>query len=315
MELTVARKEVVGTSIALLDLSPENGQPLPSWSPGSHIELKLPTDKGELVRQYSLCGPAESRDAWRIAVLREVSGRGGSAYVYDGVEKGQRLSVSGPRNNFAFNPRSQTTFIAGGIGITPILPMVQHAEKLRLDWRLIYLTRSRNRMIFLDQIDALPAARVILHHSGERGRLDLERTLSIQGKGDSIYACGPMRLLDDLETLKSSGNCQWDLHIERFENPNKAAPTGNTSFEVVLAKSGRRVLVSEGDTILKVLQRDGMDVPCSCRDGVCGTCEQRVLEGIPDHRDAVLSPEERKRNSHMMICVSRSLTPSITLDI
>lgn len=315
MDLTVVDKKIVGASIAVVDLAMPDGCPLPPWSPGSHIEVTLPTDQGALVRQYSLCAAEDDPSIWRIAVLREAKGRGGSAFICDRVERGQSLHVSGPRNLFEFTPRGRITFIAGGIGITPILPMVLRAERMSLDWRLIYLARERSNIVFAETIARLPQGRVSIHCSGESGRFDLAAEMGALGAQDSVYACGPMRLLDDLEALNAARGAAWSLHLERFENPNKAAAGPDAPFDVILARSNRRFTVQPGETILDVLSRNGVSVTASCRDGLCSTCEQRVVDGLPDHRDAVLTPEERKENAYMMICVSRSLTPTLTLDL
>jgi len=295
------------------DLTPADGQPLPEWDPGSHIELLLPHANGDMIRQYSLCGSLRNAHAWRIVVHREQHSRGGSAYLCDEVVDGQRLVARGPRNHFPFVPSPRLTLLAGGIGITPLLPMATAAQAAGCDWRLLYLARSEGEMSELDEIRRLTSERVTLHCSSERGRFDLAAWTRTLGPGEAVYACGPLRLLDDLEALHDRAS-PWRLHLERFENPNLAAGEPQ-SFEVVLARSGRSVHVNRDESILDVLLREGLDIDCSCREGVCGTCEQRVLQGVPDHRDAVLTTEERRQGTHMMICVSRATSPSITLDL
>ena len=168
-------------------------------------------------------------------------------------------------------------------------------------------------MSLLDEIRRLPAGRVMLHCSTDRGRFDLAAWVRTLGADDGVFACGPLRLLDDVEALHDRA-APWRLHLERFENPNLAAGE-HRAFEVVLARSRRSLHVGSRESILDVLLREGMPLDCSCREGVCGSCEQRVLQGVPDHRDAVLTTEERRQGTHMMICVSRAITPSITLDM
>lgn len=312
-ELVVARRSAAAERSVALELAAADHSELPPWQPGCHIDLLLPHEGGEWVRQFSLCGPLQERRRWRIVVHREAHSRGGSACLCDQVVAGQVLRVRGPRNNFPFTPAPRLTLLAGGIGITPLLPMAEAAQAAGCDWRLIYLARSEAEMSLLPEIRGLPAERVRLHASGTMGRLDLAAWRRGLATGEAVYACGPLRLLDDLEKLADAGP-PWQLHLERFENPN--AQLGEQhGFEVVLARSGRSVRVAGDESILEVLLREGMDLDCSCRDGVCGSCEQRVLQGQPDHRDAVLTAEERREGKHMMICVSRALTPSITLDL
>jgi len=259
--LVIRRRQPAGRTSVAIELASAADSPLPAWDPGSHIELVLPADEGDLVRQYSLCGKPCDADVWRIVVHREAHGRGGSAWLCDNANVGRRLRARGPHNHFPF----------------------------------------------------VPSPRMTLHASGDQGRFDLASWTKSLGAADAVFACGPLRLLDDLEVLHERGS-PWRLHIERFENPDVTARNGN-AFEVVLDRSGRSVRVGTGESILDVLLREGFDIDCTCREGVCGTCEQRILQGVPDHRDAVLTAEERRQGTHMMICVSRSSTPSITLDL
>ncbi|MDR3454744.1 MAG: PDR/VanB family oxidoreductase [Rhodoferax sp.] len=312
-ELVVQRRYASARQTVAFELANADGLALPDWAPGSHIDVVLPLANGELVRQYSLCGPVDNARLWRIVVHRERHGRGGSAYLCDQLVEGQRLYVRGPRNNFPFVPSPRLTLLAGGIGITALLPMVAAAQDAGCDWRLLYLARSQADMSLLDEICRLPPERVTLHCSADRGRLDLAAWTRTLGPEEAVFACGPLRLLDDLESLHDH-TARWQLHLERFENPNFAQGE-HRAFEVVLARSGRSVRVNSEESILDALLREGLALDCSCREGVCGSCEQRVLQGVPDHRDAVLTADERRQNTHMMICVSRATTPTIMLDL
>jgi ferredoxin-NADP reductase len=314
MELQVRARTAASTRCVLLELALPQGGLLPLWTPGAHIELTLEVGGQTLVRQYSLCGDCADTQLWTIAVLREHNSRGGSAFLCDQLQVGHILRCSGPRNHFAFAPKAQRVrLVAAGIGITPLLSMAHAAQQQGCDWQLIYLVRERADACLALALQALPAHRVQIYCSAERGRFDLAQWSAGLDAQDSVYACGPLRLLDDLSALQEA-RPSWALQLERFENPNKAMGA-DSSFELVLARSGQRLTVGAGETMLGVLRRHHIDVPWSCSDGVCGTCEQAVLAGTPDHRDAVLSVAERCANTHVMVCVSRSLSPSLTLDL
>lgn len=313
IELVVRSRAETGQTNVVFELVAADGADLPAWTPGAHIELILDLGGRELVRQYSLCGESFTGPVWRIAVHRENESRGGSAYLCDDLRVGARLRARGPRNNFHFAPDRRVTLLAAGIGITPILPMALEAQARGYDWRLLYLVCERADVSLAQTLAILPPERVSFHYSAEVGRMDLANWTRGLGEGDSVYLCGPLRLLDDMAALHEARPA-WKLHLERFENPNRDVGESR-AFELVLGRRGRTLRVGPHESILDVLRREGVDLPWSCCDGVCGTCEQTVLEGLPDHRDAVLSPEERKANRHIMVCVSRSLTPSLTLDL
>lgn len=313
IEVEVVAKARSGDRIFTFDLAAVDGGDLPPWTPGSHIELRWELGGQEYIRQYSLCGESFSGPRWRIAVLREKNSRGGSAYLCDQVHVGARLQVRGPRNNFFFVPDQRVTLLAAGIGITPILSMAFEAEAKGCDWRLLYLVCERSDLGLRDSLEKLPKERVSYHYSAEVGRMNLDEWTRGLGVGDSVFVCGPLRLLDDMVSLHEV-RPSWKLHLERFENPNKDVGEGK-AFDLVLARSGKTFRIQPNESILEVLRRNGMNLEWSCCDGVCGTCEQVVLDGVPDHRDAVLTAQERQSNRHMMICVSRSITPSLTLDL
>lgn len=318
--LIVQRRTPAGARSVAFDLQAADGDGLPPWTPGSHIELILPLADGDAVRPYSLCAETFDGPIWRIAVLRETQSRGGSAYLCDQVRVGDTLLARGPNNHFAFAPSPRVRLLAGGIGITPLLGMARTCIAQGRDWYLTYMARNAADMNMAHDIEQLPKSRVDLYFSGEKGRLDLREWVRGLDSQDSVYACGPMRLLDDMELLRTQiiaerpSRDHWRLHLERFANPNLRIGESD-EFEVVLARSNRRLRIGKGETILAALKRAGIDAPNSCCEGVCGTCEQAVLAGIPDHRDAVLSDSERQQGKYMMICVSRALSSSITLDL
>jgi ferredoxin-NADP reductase len=298
--------------VVAVRLRSPDGTPLPEWRPGAHLDLHLP---GGLVRQYSLCGDPADRSAWRIAVLRDPESRGGSTAVHERLRPGELLQVVGPRNNFPLADAPAYLFIAGGIGITPLLPMIGEVAAAGARWRLLYGGRTRASMAFVDELTAL-GDRVEVRPQDEYGLLDLDGALASAEPGTQIYCCGPEPLLRALEE-----RCRaWPagaLHVERFAPKALPAPdpAGEIAFEAVLQRSGRTVAVPPGRSILEALEDAGLDPLNSCREGICGTCETKVVEGLPDHRDSLLSEEEQAENATMMICVGRALSPRIVLDL
>lgn len=312
LTLRVQQMTCEAEGVLSLRLQDDQGTDLPEWTPGAHVDLLLP---GVITRQYSLCGDLDDRSGWRIAVLREPVSKGGSQAVHEAVRPGDLVEVIGPRNNFTLHPAPSYRFIAGGIGITPILPMIQSAEASGAEWSLLYGGRSRSSMAFVDQLQALgPRARVC--PQDEVGLLDLESALGNPGDGTLVYCCGPEPLLTAVED-----RCrQWppgSLHVERFKaiRRSEADDGAESSFTAVLERSGFEVEVPPGRSILQALEDAGLTPDNSCREGICGTCETKVIQGTPDHRDSLLSAEERAENASMMICVGRALSERIVLDL
>ena len=290
-------------------LESADGNPLPQWTPGSHLDLHLPN---ALVRNYSLCGQVGVA-AWRIAVLREPDGGGGSAFVHDSLRVGAVISAHGPRNNFVLEPADPYLFIAGGIGITPILPMVAHAEAAGIPWKLLYGGRSRASMAFSDEL-APYGDRVLIHPQDEAGLLPLDQTLASPVVGRLVYCCGPPSLLAAAEVAMGAWP-QGSLVIERFHPVvHEHDAKGDVTFEVVAQRSNISVRVVPGQSVLAALEAQGVDIPNSCREGICGTCETRIVEGVADHRDSLLSDDERASMATLMPCVSRSVGPRLVLD-
>jgi ferredoxin-NADP reductase len=307
--LVVADKTHVADDIVSLTLRHPNGDPLPAWQPGAHIDVHLTAG---MTRQYSLCGDPLERGYYRIAVLREAAGRGGSAYVHDHLQAGSHVAIGLPRNHFALKPAVRYLFIAGGVGITPILPMVAAAQAAGAQWRLIYGGRTRSSMAFLDEL-ARYGDKVTLVPQDEQGYIDVDRCLSTLTIDTRVYCCGPESLLAAVES--SSRPHAVRLHMERFA-PKPTSDTGSdTEFEVELERAGVCVTVPPSTTVLEAVEKAGISVPSSCREGTCGTCETSVLAGTPDHRDSLLTDDERATGEVMLICVSRSLTRKLVLDL
>ena len=310
-ELVVESAVAVATDVVALTLADPSGEPLPPWTPGAHVDLIM---GDELVRQYSLCGdPADSRHV-RIAVLREPNSRGGSVYVHEKLTPGATVRVRGPRNHFALVGAPRYRFVAGGIGITPLLPMIAEADAAGADWTLLYGGRARSSMAFVDEL-ARYGARVTLAPQDEVGLLDLDGLLGTSEPDTLVYCCGPEPLLAAVEArcaMWPSGA----LHLERFAAKEASPPpAGERAFELVLARSGLTLDVPPDRSVFDVIQDAGVSVLGSCHEGICGTCEQIVLDGEVDHRDSILSEDERTANETMMICVSRCRTDRLTLDL
>ncbi|KOV62077.1 ferredoxin [Streptomyces sp. MMG1121] len=304
--MVVARREFVAEGTLSLTLRHPLGRQLPAWEPGAHVDLLLGP---ALARQYSLCSDPADRSAWRIAVLRERTGRGGSAHVHEELGEGGKVRVRGPRNRFPLEPAPRYRFVAGGIGVTPLLPMLAAAEAAGAAWSLLYGGRSRASMAFAGEL-ARYGDRVTLAPQDETGLLDLAPVLDDVPDGTLVYCCGPGPLLDAVEERCPAGR----LRVERFQPmPQRAGP--DEQFEVVLARSGRALTVAPEVSVLDAVRAAGVEVLYSCTEGTCGTCETEVLEGSPDHRDSVLSEEERAAGDTMMICVSRCRGARLVLDL
>ncbi len=317
LQTRVLKKIRLSDRVVGLTLGLQNGGALPAWEPGAHIELELAVPQAEpLYRQYSLCGQQANTHEWQIAVLKEEAGRGGSAYIHDVLQEGDALAVSIPKNHFPFAASSKCFFIAGGIGITPIVPMVQAAAAAGLDWQLLYLARNAADFIFLQELQQMDAARITAHASNQDGLFDLQAALNALDEQTVVYSCGPQALLDALESYhQEQTHLAWHLVLERFSVDTSASQLQGKRFAVTLQKSGKRIEVASDETILSALKREGVRVKCSCQNGTCGTCETVVISGLPEHRDFVLSKEERQLNETMMICVSRALSDELVLDL
>jgi len=295
-----------------LILADPAGRRLPDWEPGAHIQLHLPSGR---TRQYSLYGGGRDGTQYKIAVKDVEGGRGGSREIHSSLRLGNLLKASAPANNFALETAQRYIFIAGGIGITPILPMAE-AVRDGASWHLYYAGRSLASMGLLDEVRRLPQANVTLAPGD--GTLQLPDIISRAEAGTLVYACGPSTMLDELGVLCGERQ-DISLRIERFTAPASTAQTSDASsnkpFEVVMKRSGRRVVIPADSTILAELLKIDPNIRYSCCEGFCGTCETKVIEGLVDHRDSLLTEEERQSNRTMMICASRALGDVLVLDI
>jgi ferredoxin-NADP reductase len=312
VEVRVNEIARISAGVAQITLGAVGPAPLPDWTPGAHIDV---TFSNGVTRQYSLCGdPGRDRE-YQIAVLREPDSRGGSSYAHEQLQVGDNLLVSLPRNHFELRRAESYRFVAGGIGITPLFPMIRSVAAAGRDWQLLYGGRTRDSMAFLDQLAAY-GPRVIVRPQDEFGLLDLQSFLGSPQEGTLVYCCGPEPLLAAAESVCTT----WPpgaLRVERFSprEDQPPDPSVQRTFDVVCQRSGVTVTVRPGVSILEAVRAAGVQAASTCQEGTCGTCETAVIEGIPEHHDEVLDDEEKAENTSMMICVGRSLSPTLVIDL
>ena len=310
--LRIADKRPAAAEIEFFELRDEKGGDLPPFTAGAHISVKTPS--GEL-RKYSLCNDPQERDRYCIAVKREANGRGGSIDLIDNAKLGDEIEVSQPRNDFELIPGQQYIFVAGGIGITPILSMIRHIRASGLGkFKLYYLTRSPEMTAFLDELKA-PELRgmVTIHHDGgdPDKAFDLWPVLEKPGMAQ-LYCCGPRGLMAAVRDMSGHWSSA-KIHFEDFTPPGAMTTPEDVPFTIRLARSGAVLDVLVGQTILEVLRAHGHDVPSSCESGTCGSCRTKLIAGEVDHRDLALADYEKADN--IMVCVSRAMGGEIILDL
>jgi len=301
--LTIADRQVVARdeNVVALTLAASDGSPLPPWHPGAHLDVHLPSGR---VRQYSLCGNPDQHSTYRIAVRRIPDGGGGSIEIHDQLAVGATVTTSGPRNAFPFSvpgygsPARTVRFIAGGIGITPILPMLGLAQRLGVDWSMVYVGRSADSIPFLDEVRRF-GDRITIRTDDICGIPDADDLLGDCISGTTVYACGPAEMISTIR-LPLIGRNDVELHFERFA----AAPVVDGEPFTVSAAS-TEVSVAADETLLGALRQAGVAAPYSCQQGFCGTCRTRVLSGEVQHRDTLLTAAERDSGT-MLTCVSRA---------
>jgi ferredoxin-NADP reductase len=313
--LRVTDRHVVAhdENVVALTFVAADGKPLPRWHPGAHIDIHLPSG---LLRQYSLCGDPDITDSYRIAVRRIPDGGGGSIEVHDALSVGATVTTHGPRNAFPLtvpgygSPTRRFRFIAGGIGITPILSMLGLAKRLGVDWSMVYVGRTRDSLPFVDEVVGF-GDRVLIRTDDETGLPTAAELLGDCPAGTAVYACGPAPMLTSIRA-ELAGRDDVELHFERFAAP---PVVDGKEFSVTVASTGVEVRVGADETLLAALNRSGVHTQYSCQQGFCGTCRTRVLAGTVDHRDTLLTEPEHD-NQMMLICISRAADGSdLTLDI
>ncbi len=312
-QLRISRVTHETDAIMSITLASSDGSPLPEWTAGAHIEIVLPSGRA---RQYSLCGDPSDRSRYEIAVLREDEGQGGSVELHSLAAIGQMLDVREPRNNFPLLPADHYLFLAGGVGITPILPMIAQADAASAHWRLVYGGRSRRSMAFLERLAAYDTARVDVIAQDEKGLPPLAEELDRVSSSGQVYCCGPTGMIGAITDLHVASGRGTQLHVERFTaDPDAVVDKRGEAFKVELARTRVAVPVGPDETILDAIRPVVANVPFSCGEGYCGSCETTVLSGEPDHRDTYLTDEEKAVDDTMMICVSRSRSALLKLDL
>ncbi|WP_374946583.1 PDR/VanB family oxidoreductase [Agreia sp.] len=307
----VSRLDDVADGVKAIEFRAADGSELPGWTPGAHLDVVV---RDGLERQYSLCGDPADRRSYRIGVLREEGGRGGSLAMHSELAVGSPIRLRGPLNHFELVPARRYLFIAGGIGITPIVPMIRAAEATGATWALAYAGRTRRTMAFLDELEREFGDRVRSYTADVDARMEVASLVAEADDDTLVYCCGPARLLAAVEDA-SVDLPHGSLHLERFEARDAGAPLLDDSFEVELALSGEMLTVPPDRSILDVVEEAGVLVLSSCREGTCGTCETPVVSGEVDHRDSVLTLDEQEDNEVMMICVSRAACPRLVLEL
>lgn len=310
-EARVTEKLQASPDVVVLTLQSPGDGDLSSWTPGAHVDIALPNG---LVRQYSLCGSPEDLSTYRVGILRDPGSRGGSTYIHDELSVGDTVLLRGPRNHFELVPSSRYVFIAGGIGVTPLIPMATAALHAGHVIEFIYCARSRAAMPFLSELEERFGDRLRVHADDESGLFDLEGLFRQPRPDTLVYVCGPTPFLD--ATIRATND--WPsgaVHFERF-SALELDEDSNVPFDVELARDGRVLSVPADHSLLAVLNDNGIRVLSSCAEGTCGTCEVAVLGGDRIvHRDAVLSPEEQASGEMMMVCVSRCAGGRLLLDL
>lgn len=319
LSVRVASKEPVAQDIISIELVDPAGAQLPEFAPGAHIDVHLP---GGLIRQYSLLNDSSQRASFQIGVLLEPESRGGSIILHRQVQAGDMLQISRPRNHFGLVPAAgHSLLFAGGIGITPILCMARRLRAQQAGFMLHYSVRTRARAAFLDDIEAFVQTGHALVHFDDQPEtaLDFASVLSGAGPETHIYICGPAGYIDKVSGhARDAGISPDRIHVEHFALAEADKPVigdHDVAFQVKLASTGEVFDIPADETITSALDRQGVYIPVSCEEGICGTCLTGIVEGIPDHRDTYLTDDEHAANDQFMPCCSRSRTPMLVLDL
>lgn len=307
--------ELAADEILSFILRPTDVQHEIAIDPGSHVDVHLPNG---LMRSYSLSNGLGQRSAYRLTIARDVASRGGSTYMHDNLRVGQVIEISAPRNNFKLDENAGlSVFFAGGIGVTPFIPMVTRLNEQGRAWRLHYCVRDRSRAALMDELETLSAhgnGELIPNFDDTDGFFDLQGALNTLPVDAHVYCCGPIGMLDAFRNgATARGLPPENIHFEYFNADVHSATEGG--FTLVLEKSKKEIDVDAGETILQALIKHGVSMSYSCEEGICGACETAVISGQPDHRDMILSDKEKNENKTMMVCCSGSKSARLVLDL
>jgi len=313
IDVVISKREDQGDAVAVFELTPQEGQALPAFEAGAHVDVHVTPD---MVRQYSLSNDPAQSGSYRLGILKDPNSRGGSEAIHANFQAGTALQISAPRNHFPLNTDAErSVLIGGGIGITPMLTMAYTLKAQGKPFELHYCARSRSSAAFLDELAAQFGDAVILHFDdeGDTQRFHPEQVLAPAADGSHMYVCGPSGFMDwVIASAETTGYAKDNIHFEYF---NVDVDTSGASFEVYAEQSDVTVTVGEEQTIVDALAEAGIKVDVSCEQGVCGTCLCDVIEGTPEHKDKFLTEEEREDNDQIVLCCSRSLSDRLVLDI
>lgn len=310
LPLRVTRVTWEAEGVVGVRLSAPDGSPLPPWEPGAHIDVRLPSG---LTRQYSLCGDPQDRRHYEIAVRLEAAGRGGSAEIHGTALIGRQLVVTEVRNHFPLETANEYLLIAGGIGITPLVPMARALAARGAEWAAVYCGCDAETMAFRQELAAAGGDRVRFVDTAKEPRPDLKALISGLGPGAVVYCCGPNSLLDSVTEICEAAGARCET--EHFGLATLRPSEAGKEVELELRRSGTTVVVAPETTLLQAIREAGVEIESDCEEGYCGTCETRVLEGDPDHRDVVLSKAERASGRTFLPCVSRACGRKLVLDL
>ncbi len=311
IKVIVSRKAAITSRVCLLTLSAADGSALPSWTPGAHIDLILAND---MIRQYSLCGKL-GKDTYQVAVQLEAEGRGGSKYIHEFLQEGAELTISEPRNHFPLvEGNSPCVLFAAGIGITPFLPMIEQCQGHNRNFILHYAVARADDSLLSDEYAALK--NVILHDKAiKQERLNIALALAAVPPEAHVYVCGPGSFINDVLALAADAGIAGNRLHREFFTAEPIDHSNDGSFEVEITSTGQIIQVGENDTILNALEDEGLFIPVSCEEGVCGTCVTRLLGGEADHKDVFLTDEEKAHMDQIAVCCSRAKSARLVLDL
>lgn len=316
LEVKVAEKKLVAHDIIAFELVKTDGKPLPEFSAGSHIDVHF--DNG-IARQYSLYNSPTERHRYCLGILKSADSKGGSIAMHEKVNAGDIIRISHPRNSFHLDESANfSLLLAGGIGVTPLMCMAQRLYEIGANFKMHYCTRNRERTAFYDLLSLSPFAEHIAFHFDDGSKdqlLNLPEILGEYSEGSNLYVCGPEGFM---EAVIQNAEKAWPtnkVHREYFSADPKAGHDDDQSFTVKIASSGKEYDIPGDNTIVEVLQKEGINIPVSCEQGICGACLTDVVNGTPDHRDMFLTDDEKNANDQMTPCCSRAKTDVIELDL